>query len=607
MTAKIVLLARLRRFEPLLGPSVAFFCFVFAALLLGYVLSPGDGYWQLHAELLNTGSRLYSDLGTNQQPLYFLISAASSVVFPHTILGQRIFVLAIVLGYVLFIYLACRSVTKSAYVSAALQMAVFFTAINPTFFRFDDYHTLTHAGVFASVYLTVRYIADRDGLRRYVASQVVIATIVFLTRINDALAIVATVGVVVLLKEGVSRVLLPLTAWSVALALTIVGLVLLLLGEGPAVWLNSTLIEASAAKGGSSLLHYPWTLLSKSLTFVGSPRMTSLPVLILPLAAGLGLSWRLRREPRAANLAVAVTGIYCIVVMRWGYHPDIFLTLSAFVVVGSTLAVALLGIGASWIRVRDGASRPIWWTLAFYPFFLSVFGSLSSGGEFGPLRTPSAVALLVLPMVFFERLGHSFRHGTRLAFVLLCAVLAAYGVWTKFHHPWTWWNYRVSPPGPSSNLRDNDRLGPHVISAELAEFIDPICARVKGGETLFSTPFSFANYYCGVPTWRGYIQTWFDLSTKAKIDRVLLDLHRQPPAFILYQHVEEALRHHEDLFNEGRPLPYRQLEAHIRDRVERGEWHIVHESRAFPDSHWLLIKTAPAPPTRPRTGSPEPT
>jgi hypothetical protein len=133
-----------------------------------------------------------------------------------------------------------------------------------------------------------------------------------------------------------------------------------------------------------------------------------------------------------------------------------------------------------------------------------------------------------------------------------------------------------------------------VIAPEVRDLVTPVCERVGSDESLLSLPISFANYYCGIPVWHGYVQTFFDTSTRSRIEQLQRDLERSPPDFIFYQRQLELLSLHEKIFAAGRPLPHRKLDELIARKVRGGEWTIVYRSSAYPPSTWYLISTRPA-------------
>lgn len=579
---------RLVRAAAWVAPTV---CFLFGALLLIFVMGPADGVWQLYAELMLKGERIYSDLGLNQQPLFFLFSELSLRFAPDTILGQRIVFFVVLALYVYAINFISRLVTTRWVERAVVQLAVFFTAIHAEYFRFDDYHALAHLGVLASITSSILFVSDRQSLTRYSFVQGLLATLVFLTRINEGMAIVASAGLIVLVRHGLSRDLLRFVGLGLLAALAILFTSFLLIGETPATWFRSSLMEASSAKGGTSLARYPYQLIFRSFAHFDRLALLPLPLLLASIPIGLIVAWFWLRTARWFNVLCAVTCILLMAVVLTGYSAMAMATLTPLVFLGLLVSMS------AWAAVRvfrPSSRNRTDRSLFFYPLFLFVFGSLSTAGEIGSLYFPVAVALLLFPLVL-DRVKSPLIDGARVGFVLLCAFLAVGGAWTRYQNPYAWINLRSDALGSDKSYRSDPRRGGHFISAELAALIDPVCARVGSNDTMLSTPFSFANYYCGVPTWRGYVQTWFDLSTEVKIGRLLNDLRRDPPDYVFYQRQEGVLRAHEKVFHEGRSLPYRKLHSFIRERVDRGDWEVIYQSRLYPDSHWLLLRTVPAP------------
>jgi hypothetical protein len=128
------------------------------------------------------------------------------------------------------------------------------------------------------------------------------------------------------------------------------------------------------------------------------------------------------------------------------------------------------------------------------------------------------------------------------------------------------------------------------------EFIAPVCQAISAGSAgnrnLLSLPFPYANYFCSVPPWHGYVQTFFDTSSRQTIDALMGDLEREPPQWIFYQRQLEVLHSHELALNAGNPLPQRALDTLITARVQSGEWKVVlAEHPADTSSNWYLIRT----------------
>jgi hypothetical protein len=142
--------------------------------------------------------------------------------------------------------------------------------------------------------------------------------------------------------------------------------------------------------------------------------------------------------------------------------------------------------------------------------------------------------------------------------------------------------------------------GPMYMESGMLAFIQPVCGDVTstgGSPQLLSLPYSFANYFCDIPPWRGYVQTWFDTSSKETIVGLSEQLQTAPPKWIFYQRQLDALAANEEAFNGGRPLPHRELDRQIEEKLMQGSWKTAYrssyDSKEYLRQEWLLISTAP--------------
>jgi hypothetical protein len=226
--------------------------------------------------------------------------------------------------------------------------------------------------------------------------------------------------------------------------------------------------------------------------------------------------------------------------------------------------------------------------IIFFPFFLFVFSSLSSGGYFFGLYFDFSISLLVLLIIF-----QNIWNGSKFLLLSYLIALGVSGFLFKFSNPYSWHTYKT-PSLFSDNLiyQNNNNLGPHLLSKDLYEHISPVCKIVGfNNGTIVSLPFSFANYYCGIPIWNGYVQTFFDTSTATKINRLISDLNQNPPDFIFYQRQLDNLKVHEQVFYAGKPLPHRALDELIMTNIKSGKWAVSYRSNFAPPSDWILITT----------------
>lgn len=224
--------------------------------------------------------------------------------------------------------------------------------------------------------------------------------------------------------------------------------------------------------------------------------------------------------------------------------------------------------------------------------FLS--GSISSGGGIRGLYFPFAMVLVVWGLAF-DGLRVDRLAGALGAFALV--QLALFGFFYKLNNLYTWQGYRAAALTDPRIVTTTVTLGRMPIEPGLLALIAPVCAVVRGADSsLLSLPFPYANYVCGVPSWKGYVQTFFATSSKATIDGLMADLNAEPPKYILYQRQLVNLARHERLYNGSNPLPHRALDEYIARRITAGDWKVVAATAYGIDSAtgtwnlWLLIE-----------------
>lgn len=580
-------------FSAFLAPIL---CFSFGMLLLIFVVGPGDGTWQLYAQQMLRGNRIYSDLGLNQQPLFPLISLVGEEIFPGDILlGKLVFVPVLVI-YIGMMFYICRMSNQGVFFRSLLLLSAFFVSIHFEAFRFDDYHGLGGLLALASLCISTRFLRGDLALINFGIAQALVTMAAALTRPNDGIALALAAAVVLFLHRPLNREMAKMAAASIVVAGVVFFATLACINETPASWLDHSVLEASAAKGGSGLLHYPGMLLKGSFEYVLSELVErKWPYFLLffvALAAGVRMergNWRFRR----LGSVMASAGLLPLLSALW--EPSLIENLAApfalFVTAGLVWTVA----AALKHRVLRGVGedcRPDWSLLA-YPVFLFLFGSLSSGGTVYGLYQPVALTLLVIAIVGGRGTGILRKNAAiQVVFLTLCAVTAWQGASARWRNPYSWQTYHV-PPFFEDNLFRNDKRGPHFISSELDDLIVPVCDVISPGKTLLSLPYSFANYYCEIDPWRGYVQTYFDTSTSSRIYQLMESLKKDPPDYIFYQRQMGILGEHEVLFHHGAPLPHRALDTLIMGRIESGQWKVASESWAYSPSDWMLIETRP--------------
>jgi hypothetical protein len=207
---------------------------------------------------------------------------------------------------------------------------------------------------------------------------------------------------------------------------------------------------------------------------------------------------------------------------------------------------------------------------------------------------PMATLFLLLPIAFPIELKMRGR-----SFLLAAAtVLMVYGFVFRVMEPYRWWSFHARPMFVGRQWFMHPVYGPMVIDRDTLTFVQPVCKAIgpDGSDRgLLSLPFSFANYFCDVPPWHDYVQTWYDTSEKSTIDALMEQLRQAPPEWIFYERQPEVVRFHEQTFNGGRPIPHRYLDQLIEEKINDGAWKVVYRSSygstSLVNQEWLLIQT----------------
>jgi hypothetical protein len=189
---------------------------------------------------------------------------------------------------------------------------------------------------------------------------------------------------------------------------------------------------------------------------------------------------------------------------------------------------------------------------------------------------------------------------TRAALVGVGAILLVCSAFYRFMVPYAWHSTQPQAMFVGRQWYRHPLYGPMVIETRQLQFIEPICDRVEpdGADAGFlSLPYSYANYFCDIPPWHGYVQTYFDTSTAETIFGLMDELQQAPPKWILYERQLDSLAAHERQYNHGQPLPHRYLDQFLEEKLADGEWKAVYTSdyASTPlwKEQWILIQTRP--------------
>ena len=138
-------------------------------------------------------------------------------------------------------------------------------------------------------------------------------------------------------------------------------------------------------------------------------------------------------------------------------------------------------------------------------------------------------------------------------------------------------------------------VGPMIVERAQLDFMKPMCDAIHAQgspTTLLALPYPYPNYFCDVPPWDGYVQTWYDTSGPSIITSLEGKLDKAPPRWVMYQRGLDTMAMHEAAMQPFRELPQRGLDREILSKVETDQWTIVRRA-CFEGSDWILLRTTP--------------
>ena len=579
-------------------------CFFFGLFLILNTLNAGDGGWFWYAWLFLQGKKIYADLHLVQQPLFVLETSLALKLLGNGWLISKVPAVLHLLAYSLCLFLLVRRSRLSDARKALLFTVAFFVSISFEAYRFDDYHVLTDCFVLFSLNI-IFALQPSISVRLRTALLVVLGILSGLaltTRLNDGAALL--IGVVLATWCNVqSRRMLSILIVTLAAAATVLVIVQST-GDNIHDYLTFSVLKAAGSKGGlGHVMLDPFRVPYLSVQWLS--RTMNLPVLIEACGIALAVAYLLgfgpnRRDRRAITLGIVglLLAALCLrstISLLFGYA--LLNDLSGFAAI---LVVPL----ALWVLARFGRLQlrfglPRSWNqleiLLLIPIGQFASASMSSGGYYVGLCQPLAVLMVLAPLCSPYRPKLPWQRD--FLFVLSALLLISTST-RRAAHPYLWYGYHERPLFVNRIWFQHPQYGLMFLDRDLLRFIQPVCQDVgqnNSSAELLAVPFSFANYFCAVPPWRGYVQTYFDITRRQTIDELILQLQASPPKWIFYQRQLKSLQWHEVLYNHGQPLAQRDLDRVIEERIARNEWQVVYRSDfgtwSIWESDWMLIRT----------------
>lgn len=521
-----------------------------------------------------------------QQPFFILYNALGINLFGDTFVAQKVIFIPLIFAN-LYILFKLVSLSKlNVIFQSLLYLAVFFTGIHFEAYRFDDYHLMTNTLILYQMFFLIKYLENPDSKSFIkVLGLGLVSTLEIFTRINDGLVFFGLVLFVIITVKSLysKRNVLIFLFTTIVVVISIFTTI----NELPYSWMKSTILEAMSNKGGVKVFQSFYFLIINSFFYLLNIayQITNIQ-LILALIFSLFIIYCKSVEKKFITLVGLIFIFVEVLFYFYGKSTDPisdFTALSIILLTGYFLFLCGSNLkevfqnGISHLKIRNLVILSI-------PLIAFFSGSMSSGGYHYGLYFPASLVLLALSYLGFLN--------SRISLLFLL-ILAFYGFAFRFNNPYSWHSYRsTNPYFAKRDFVHLDNLGLVFIDEKLKGFIEPVCnlSRVENS-TLLSIPFPFANYYCGVPVWHNYVQTFFDTTSKGSINKLIQELNKNPPSIIFYQQQLDNLRGHEIIFNDGAKLPHRDLDGFIMKKINDGNWKVVYISDYGYGNKWYLIQT----------------
>jgi hypothetical protein len=586
------------------------FCVLFGIAMIANTQMGGEAEWFWYARLLNSGAKLYADLHLALQPLYVLETDVWMQLFGIKCLVTEIPSVIHVLVFCLGIFLILQESDWPDWQKAIVLASAFLICIECTAYRFDDYHITADTFIFYSLVLLLK-LAKTEAARRqlgFAAGLGILSGLTITTRLNDGAALLVATGVCLLFLAR-TRKLIVASLFVVAAGLTVI-LVVKLTGDSLSDYASNSIIKAAGAKGGThSILAAPFLLFRNAREMFHGRRWLFLWLVAIVAAGALiqrywknGTKYLVVLQLGMAAAAFALCSHYRQEQLMSG---ALISFLDVFLIVVNYLLLPLVVV--RFLISRMGHGKRAWdprEVLILLPLAELASASASTAATTdGFLFSQIAMLLLLIPVI------QPFRRQGRWANASLVTIMALLGFTAmtgKIRNPYSWMNYRSRPMFVNRQWYRHPVYGPMYLDRDLLQFIEPVCREIGQGNSkpeLLSMPFSYPNYFCNTTPWHGYVQTFFDTSTRSTITHLMSELDTEPPQWIVYQRQLEVMSGQEKVLHHGQPLAHRDLDEMMMQKIATGQWQVVDRSNYNFDladkndyqkgDGWLIIRTRP--------------
>jgi hypothetical protein len=584
------------------------FCVFFGLAIIVNVELAGNPMWFWYATLFHGGAKLYADLHLALQPLFVLETDAWMQLTGHKVFEMEILSVIHLVALCLGMQLLVRESTFPDWQKGILLAGTFLVFTNFTAYLYDDYHVVMDIFWIYSyvLLLTLAKIDDRRRQLGLAAALGGLSGLAVTLRINDGAALLAGTGVCLLVLARKNKLIVA-GLFTIVAALTGV-LIVKLTGDSFSDYVSNTIIKAAGSKGGAhKFLSDPIHLFLNAFEVRHGRKWIFLWFFVIAAAGALvqrfwktGIKYTVVMQLGMAGAAFAFSSRQHRMQLLSGELIS-FLSLIAIVLVYSLVPV----VAARYLIWKTGAGRREWdarevLVLPLFLWFASA--STSSGGEPWGLFVIMALFLLTLQVIWpFPRQAN----WANLFIVTILVLMALSAVQTKLKAPYSWQTYVYSPMFENRQWYRHPVYGPMYIQRDQLRLNESICEEIEqggsSGRELLSVPLPYPNYFCDAPPWHGYVQTFFDTSTRSTIVALIQELQTAPPQWIVYQRQLKILARHERIYNHGQRLAQRDLDDLIMDKIATGQWQLIsNNSSLLVDKEdyvegdgWLVIRTRP--------------
>ena len=581
-------------------------CTIFGIAIIVNVQLGGDAMWFWYATLFQRGVKLYADLHFALQPFYVLETSTWMRLVGVRCIPYESLGLVHVIVFCLGMLLVLRESAWPDWQKAIVLLGSFVISIQFDAYRFDDFHIVSDCLYVYSMALLL-ILARTESTRRQVVLVVtlgILSGLVITNRVTDGglLMMAVALGVFFLTRTGK---LAALSAFLLSTALSWLAVVRLT-GDSLQNYVSNSIFKAASAKGGTgSVLRGPAAALFNNIERLrhrGKRELLFMACIVL-------LGVLVKRYWKRDNRYIAAVEVVVMLALAYATHGWIRNLMRGSLIGILSMVVqlfaCLLVVVVAWrairsFRVRD---RPQAWDareiVVLIPAASLMSAALSQATGTSNSTSTMALLCLLVPVLIAARSEASWRTASFVAFAGLAAIA---GITYKVERPYSWGAADNKPMFVGRQWYRHPLYGPMYIDSDLLNFTRPLCIeldadRVPDGTTagLLSIPFPYTNYFCGIPPWKNYVQTWYDTVTPATVATLIGQLETAPPEWILYQRQTEVIHAHEIEYNHGQPIMHRQLDELLLQKIGSGQWQLVGKKHYLEGDGWLLIHTTPPP------------